>query len=194
MVEVIKSSFIPKKEIQKVKRKAIFGAGVNIFFLVSLIVFLSSVVVAVGVFLWEKNLLNSIDEEKKVFKALEETNTIHTFSKIFDLNKKLKVSNELLNNHQYLIPIFNYLELKTIPTVYYTNMDLSVDGDIVDVTLQGVTLTPADLVKQKEEYLSGGPRFEDFMFLNINRDDKNRVTFDLNFKIKKRFLTKEKLY
>jgi len=49
MVEVIKSSFIPKKEMKKkqVKRS---GRGVNVFFLMSLIIFLSTVIGSAGMY------------------------------------------------------------------------------------------------------------------------------------------------
>jgi hypothetical protein len=49
MVEVIKSSFIPKKELKK-KEVRRSGGGVNIFFLISLIIFLSTVIGAAGMY------------------------------------------------------------------------------------------------------------------------------------------------
>jgi len=49
MVEVIKSSFIPKKEMKK-KQVRRSGSGVNVFFLISLIIFLSTVIGAAGMY------------------------------------------------------------------------------------------------------------------------------------------------
>jgi len=49
MVEVIKSSFIPKKEMKK-KQVRRSGSGVNVFFLMSLIIFLSTVIGAAGMY------------------------------------------------------------------------------------------------------------------------------------------------
>jgi hypothetical protein len=50
MAEVINSSFIPKREFKK-KDKETKGRGINIVFLIALIIFLSTIVAGVGIYL-----------------------------------------------------------------------------------------------------------------------------------------------
>ena len=51
MAEVISSSFIPKKEFKKSSSRKKKGFSINIFFLISLIIFLSALVGAAGVYM-----------------------------------------------------------------------------------------------------------------------------------------------
>jgi hypothetical protein len=50
MVEIMNSSFIPKKEIRQVADKNRGGSGINIFFLLALIIFLMTGLMWAGAF------------------------------------------------------------------------------------------------------------------------------------------------
>ncbi len=70
MVEVINSSFIPKNEFKKEvnKRKS---PRVNIFFLIALTIFLTSIVASVGVYLYKNSLEKENERLKAVFEQSE---------------------------------------------------------------------------------------------------------------------------
>jgi hypothetical protein len=50
MAEIINSSFIPKKEFKK-EEGSKKGIQLNIFFLISLVIFLSTIIMSIGVYL-----------------------------------------------------------------------------------------------------------------------------------------------
>ncbi len=193
MVEVMKSSFIPKKEIKKKVEKR-SGGGFSVFFLVSLVVFLSTIIGAVGVYMWQVGLQKSITKQEKVLKDEQERIGISTFDKFIKIDKRIRVGEKLLKKHYAIAPIFRFLDQQTIPDIVFTKFNLSEDGDYIKVEASGKASAFSDLVRQKVLYTQDYPNIEDFVFTNITRAKKdNRKIFDMSFRINKKWLTTDKL-
>ncbi len=193
MVEVIKSSFIPKKEMKKKISKRSGGGGVNIFFLIALIIFLSTVIGAAGMFFWKSNLEKTIKNDTEQFKKIEEHYGIETFRKLIYLDKRIKVAKDLLNKHYAIEPIFKFLEKNTIVDIVYTSMELKENGNVIELKFSGVAIDFADIVRQKDIYALN-PNIDEFMFSNITRSKENKsAVFDMSFKVDKKYLSSKKL-
>ena len=192
MVEVIKSSFIPKKEMKK-KQVRRSGSGVNVFFLMSLIIFLSTVIGAAGMYFWKIGLEKSIKSETEKFRQLEEHYGIETFRQLIHLDRRITVGNNLLNKHYSIEPIFRFLEKNTIPDIVYTDMDLKEVDNNIEVSFKGNANEFADIVRQKDIYTLN-PNIKEFMFINITRSKENKsAIFDMSFKVDKKYLSTKKL-
>ena len=192
MVEVIKSSFIPKKEMKK-KQVRRSGSGVNVFFLISLIIFLSTVIGAAGMYFWKIGLEKSIKSETEKFRQLEEHYGIETFRQLIHLDRRITVGNNLLNKHYSIEPIFRFLEKNTIPDIVYTDMDLKEVDNNIEVSFKGNANEFADIVRQKDIYTLN-PNIKEFMFINITRSKENKsAIFDMSFKVDKKYLSTKKL-
>lgn len=192
MVEVIKSSFIPKKEMKdrQIKRR---GGGVNIFFLISLIIFLSTIIGAAFLYFWEVDLEKDIKLKTEAFRKLEEHYGIETFQKLIHLDKRIGVGKDLLKRHYAIHPIFTFLERGTIADIVYTDMSLTESGDIIRLEFKGSANNFADIVRQKDIYTKN-PNIQDFMFTNITRSKKDQsAIFDMSFEVEKKYLTTRNL-
>jgi len=187
MAEVIKSSFIPKKEIQTRKSRG-SGSNVNLFFLISLIIFLSTILGAVGLYFYKKQLTKEKNDNVAKFKRLKSENTIDTFQKFFKFDRLLKNANTIILNHYYVLPVFNFLEVNTLTSIYFTEMDLKENGDYIEFSFKGMAEKFSDIVIQKEKYTKN-PNIEDFMFLNIDTDKDGNKVFDMTFKVNKKYLS-----
>ena len=185
MVEVMKSSFIPKKEIKKtVERKK--GAGVSLFFLISLILFLSMVVSGIGMYLYRTSLVKKIKLKEAEIKVNAEAYSITAFQEFIDNDKRIKVADEILKNHYAISPIFTFLEQNTIATVLFTNAKIFKEGDKIKCEFSGRATEFSDLVRQKDLYTKNA-NINDFLFYNITRSkEKGDVIFDMSFNIDKK--------
>ena len=192
MTEIIKSSFIPKKEIKE-KKIASRGVRINIFFIISLIIFLSTIIGAVGMYFWKTSLEETIKMNTENFRKAEEKLEIEKFKVFLKFDKRINVAKDLLSKHYYITPIFKFLERYTLPDIYYTDMDLKESDDYIELNFSGVANQFSDIVLQKDIYTKN-PNIEDFMFMNINTSkETGKKIFDMTFKVNKKWLSKEKL-
>jgi len=136
MVEIIKSSFIPKKEIKRNAEKR-SGSGISIFLLISLVIFLATVIGGIGMSFWKTTLEKENIKKTKILDEKSERYGIGTFTEFLRINKKIHVAETLLNSHYAVYPIFEYLNKATIRDIVYTKMTLREDGNYVVVEASG---------------------------------------------------------
>ncbi len=111
---------------------------------------------------------------------------IERFKTFIKFDKRINVGKNLLSKHYYLVPIFQFLERKTLPDIYYTDMDLKENGDYIELKFSGVANQFSDIVLQKDIYTKN-PNIEDFMFMNINTSkETGKKIFDMSFKVNKK--------
>src|SRR5271168_4520510 len=91
------TSFIPKKPLGSSPRKS--SSGVNIITLVAVILFLGSVTLAVGVFLYQEYLTTNLSSMKQSFTLNEQAFDPASITNLTTLSQRLTVAQELLKNH-----------------------------------------------------------------------------------------------
>ena len=118
---------------------------------------------------------------------------VETIREFSEISTRINNARELLENHHNILPIFTFLENNTLTDVYYKSIDLKVDssgdGSIV-VSAEGVAPDLLDLSLQADAY-GENPNIDDLVMSNITRSKEGLVIFDLDFKVKKRFLTNQ---
>ncbi len=187
MVEVINSSFIPKNEFKKAPtRKS--GSRVNVFFLISLIIFLASIVGSVGVYLWKKDLEKSNEISLKKLKAIDSAAMTESIKKYVNVSRKIKASRELLKKHYNILPIFAYLEKETLKDVTLKGLTLSEKDQYIEVSSSGEAPALSDLQLQSRAYAEN-KNVSGLILSNITKSREGMSVFDLNFKVNKDFLT-----
>lgn len=189
MPEVISSSFIPKKEFNAPKKKT-RSFSINIFFLISLIIFLATIIGAVGVHMWKKNLTESNAIVQAEFVKKSEQFGLEAIMFLSTISERIKVSRKLLENHHNILPIFTFLEKKTLTNIYYTDLFINEkksDSNMV-INAKGVASSLVDLSQQADSY-SKNSNINNLVISNITRSADGLVFFELYFEIDKKFLT-----
>ena len=187
MEQEFRTTFIPKKPIVQatVSSSIPTSKPVGIVFVVSLLIFIISLAIGGGVYAYKKYLEQQVDELavslEKVQKNLD-PNAIKEFSV---MDKRLRNSEILLNQHEVVFPVFNVLGATTLPTVRYTKLDVafSETGDL-DVALSGESDGYRSIALQSQA-LAQNADLKDTIFSNFVVTPKGRVSFDLSFTVPK---------
>ncbi len=173
------TSFIPKKPlIQTTNNKQ--PRTVNFFTLISLIIFITTVILAAGVWGYEKYLTKNIT-------ALE--TTLNTELEKFDptlvaelgrLDIRLKSAKNLLNQHIALSSLFEFLSKVTLPTVRFSSFRYAISGQKITINMSGqaksfsaVALQASELQQEKNLNYIKSP-----LFSNLSLDTTGNVMFD----------------
>ncbi|MCK5588875.1 MAG: hypothetical protein KAI16_01015 [Candidatus Pacebacteria bacterium] len=188
MVEVINSSFIPKKEFNNKTKQGGDKFHLNVFFLISLVVFLSMIIALIGVNLWKIDLERSNRELKENFAKNKENYGIDTIMQFSELNKRISVGKELLKKHYNILPIFSFLEKKTQSNTLLTEFNLEEGENFIFVSGLGIAPDLDDLYLQSKSYAEN-KNIDKLILSNILRTKEGFVMFNFEFEVDKTNLT-----
>lgn len=116
------TSFIPKKPVVSTIRTK--GDGVSLFMLVSIFVFVVSLVCAGLVFAGQKYLLDQLEKDKDNFKKAQEIFDPLTVDTLVKTDGRIESVKKILNKHIAILPIFDYLESKTLKNISFKNVKI----------------------------------------------------------------------
>jgi len=186
----INSSFIPKKDIaRKQKKKSSFGTSV--FLLIGVIIFLATLLAALGVFLYDKKLEADNRNDRQQLEKSQDDLGIQTFKQYIDLSNRIKAADDLLVQHVDVTPIFTLLENSTLTEIYLSDFSFQTEGSVVQVAARGNAPSYRDIALQSREYGGeqgrGGVReggnndMKEVLLSNVNQSRDGGVQFDLSF-------------
>ena len=171
----VPSSFIPKRPV--LQGVATSQAGLGVFFLLSVLIFLIGLLSSAGVFLYKSYLQRSIagmDESLTRAKAAFEPALIQELK---SLDNKIESSKPLLKGHTALSSIFNLLEEATLSGVRFDEFSYaSAGGKKLSLSIHGQARNYAAVALQsdtfgKTKYLSNQ------IFSDLDLDGSGRVIF-----------------
>ncbi|OGD68243.1 hypothetical protein A2996_02910 [Candidatus Campbellbacteria bacterium RIFCSPLOWO2_01_FULL_34_15] len=174
------SSFIPKKtplvEERVQKRKSI-----DLFFLISMVIFLITLTFAVGAFLYKNFLEGSIEESKIMLEKEKENFDIETIKQLIRLDNRLMVAEMLLGGHSDLTGLFDALEESTLQAVQFVDFEFKITNEGVEIKMDGITKDYATVALQAEKF-GGNPFIKNTIFsdLDVNNDGKVVFSFTAN--------------
>lgn len=184
----LQASFIPKKPLMEHSAVAATPRqSVGLFSVLAWIIFVISLCLALGVFLYNLYLNNSITNLTNTINTTEQeyaasSATLATYSRMDD---RLKTASELLNAHIAASPIFAFLEQNTAQNVRLNSFTFAyVNGatpgtpNSVDITLSGEAKSFNSLGVQ-DDVFSGNPIVQNPVVSNIGLDADGNVTFSL---------------
>lgn len=182
----VPTSFIPKKPVAAAYAGT--KAPVGLFFLLSLVVFLGSLVAAGGAFAYLKYLTQSIetksaslDRSRKVFEPA-------VIAELVRLDNRMKLGKEILASHMSASSLFTFLERTTLENVRFTDFSFALDGGGGGtVLLEGEARSFSDVALQSDEF--GKQRaLKDVFFDNINTAQTGAVVFSVRASVDPSFL------
>lgn len=177
-----KTSFIPKKPIQPSldKKVAKLDKGISFFMLISVIIFVTAVLLSAGVFAYKLTLKGRIELQLRTLEKAKEAFDSGFISEATRLNARIVSANKILNDHLSPSAIFELLEKFTLQTVSFKSFNFS-DG--LDGTIRIDAVGEADsfksIVLQSDKFDQSG-YMRDLLFDGLESNKEENINFKLS--------------
>ncbi|MFH0755229.1 MAG: hypothetical protein V1910_00995 [bacterium] len=151
------TSFIPKKPVIATPSKNI---SVDLFFLISIIIFLISLGLAGYVFLAKKVLIQKIVSNQKTIEDNKNglTSDSITIESLVEFNSRINTAKDLLDKHISISPIFDFLQQTTLKSVSFKNFNFTSLGkdasgvNKISVQMLGIAKNWETVASQADEF------------------------------------------
>ena len=176
------SSFIPKGPMPTAGGRAAYvDKGDRSFFgFISLIIFIITVVLSVGVFAYQIYLNSQIAQMGSDLTSANATLDPSSINQMVALNARIVSVQDLLSHHVVLSPLFAFLESSTISSVRLTDFTYSVsDKGILQVIIKGNATGYADIAEQAD-VLSKTPYLSNIVFSDLTLNAQGQVNFTVS--------------
>lgn len=187
------SSFIPKGPTASAG--AMPGAPVrrerSILSFVANIIFALSVIAAVGVFGYKFYLNYSIESMAAELEAGKANLEQETVDEIRRLNNRILATEDLLDGHLVLTPLFNFLEASTLRNVRFTEFDYISNEKGLEVIMKGESRGYSALALQAEIFQKNKD-FLNPLFSDLTLDDEGNVVFTFRSQVSSTMLSYER--
>lgn len=173
----VPASFIPKQPL--VETRSGVGAGAGLITLVSVLLFVVSLVGAGGVFAYTGILTASIANKDTSLKAAEGAFEPEVIAELGRLDARLIQVQKLLAGHLAPSGVFDFLSTITLTQVQFTNFTFKkqADGSAV-ITLQGTGDSFSTVALQSDQF--GSTRLlKDVVFSDVAIGQSGKVSFSV---------------
>lgn len=183
----IPTSFVPKQPVSSTMRKQ--KSGLNILLIGSSILLAVGTASCAGVFGYELFLKNARDAKQVELAEAQRAVDIDTVEGFIRLRDRLSATATILNQHIGLSEFFDVLESRTLQTVRFNNLMVTVEGDrSAEVQLEGVARSFNALAAQSAS-IAAEKRIKRAIFSNIAVNDNGTVGFSLTASLDPRLIT-----
>ncbi len=178
------TSFIPKKALSE-ERVAPQRHTSLLSFLATLL-FFGSLASAAGMYFYRASLAKEIQSKDASLKAAQNAFEPGFISELKTLDKRITNTNELLQNHIVVSPIFKALEKDTLKSIQFTKFSYSmptIPGSQMEVHMTGRAKDYTSIALESDR-LNDNKQIHDPIFSNLTLDEvTGTVTFDLIFTV-----------
>lgn len=178
MDEKFQTSFIPKKPV--VSSIDTSGSGRSLFMVISIFIFIVSLILAGAVFGGKKYLSSQLAKDKENFSKNQESFDTVTVDTLVKLDKRIESAKKILKKHVAVLPLFDYFESKTLKNVRFKNMKLSfLEDNTIEVAMKGEAKNFSAVALQSDVFAEN-KNFISSMISDIDLSPTGSVIF--NFK------------
>ena len=161
------TSFIPQKPMTSEPTKS--SSGINLFLLISIVIFIVSLLATAGVYFLKLNLNSQIGKSAADLVSKQKDVDSQLVSSLISLDNLLYVSNDLLSRHVAISPLFQFLQANTIVNLRFKDFNFSYgnEGKIL-VKMSGIAKDFNAIAAQSDAFSKAGnksitnPIFSDF--------------------------------
>jgi hypothetical protein len=175
------SSFIPKGPIataspistpQSKPKTALFG-------FLGMLLFVISLILAVGAFAYDRYLLSSIGTMGENLASARASLQPDTIKELVNADKRIIATRGLLSRHTALTPFFDFLETATLKSVRFTEFSFDRTDKGIEVILKGQARGYSDIALQSDAF-NKSKIFTNPVFSDLELDPKGNVTFSFH--------------
>jgi hypothetical protein len=146
-----KTSFIPKKPILDTTSELRTSAPINLFSLLSTILFIVVIFLGGGVFFYKSILADQIGKNKEVLERAKDAFEPELIEQIIRLDSRIETSKKLLSSHLALTPFFDFLSTVTLRTVRFRDFSFAyLAPDKIMVEMKGEAQSYASVALQSD--------------------------------------------
>jgi hypothetical protein len=181
------TSFIPKKPV--IQTVANYKPKSNIVSIITIAIFLGTVVFGVGLFVYKLSIEKIIDSHRQTLERANQEFDPNFIKEATRLNTKMISVKKLLDNHQSPSAIFKLLENNTLNTVKFNNMRYNTDKNKGQIFLEadGLGLGYQSIVLQSDEFGKTGT-LKDVVFSSIQSNESGLVAFSFKSQVDPQFV------
>lgn len=166
------------------------NAPIGLFTVISIFIFFTMLLASGGVY-----FLKGVQEKKIVQMEADLALARNRFepsklSQLQALDKRLRASTEVLNQHIAVTPVFEMLEKLTMKTVRFTKFSYELgatEASPITFTLGGQAIGYRSIALQSD-LLTTNKQIMDPIFSDLSLDEKGNVIFELNFSVDPAFV------
>ena len=172
------TSFIPKRSLAPEARPLVTAAPFRLAPFLSLLVLLSGVLLSGGIFLYDRLLTATLQSKKDTLERNLSAFEPATIKEIQRLDKRLRSTKAIINEHVALSNVFTILERSTLPTVQFLNFEYVADGEggLPFLSMEGIARSYGSVVNQSDTFNTTKGLLQP-VFTDINLDQDGNVTF-----------------
>ena len=174
---VSQTSFIPKKPIMQTPETEV-SRGTNLLLLISIFLFVGSIVLALGVYLYKGALVRDIANKKVSLARARDAFEPASIVKLQRLSRRLDLSRTVLANHLAPSQLFDSLESSTLQNVRFSSMDLAINQakNTGLLTMKGQARSYGAVARQSDVFAKVAS-IKNPVFSELNLDQKGNVVF-----------------
>lgn len=185
MDKEFQTSFVPKKTIAEKEPSRGGGTFSGIANLLSLVIFIASILAAGGAYFYRSSMENKVEEYKASLERARAAFEPALITELQVLDKRMIAASEILSNHVAVSPIFELLGEITLPTVRYSDFSYEFNPEnknLVDVEITGEARGYNYIALQAD--LFGENKFiKNPIFSDFTLDQNGNVDFALTFSV-----------
>jgi hypothetical protein len=182
------TSFIPKKTIPKTAEK---GGTISFFLLISVIIFITSIAILGGTFLYKGFLVKGLEESASILEKEKGGFKPALIEELTRLDARIESTKIVLNKHLNLPALFEFLEENTLKSIQFETFDyIFKSEDSITINTKGIARNYASVALQSDIF--GDSKYIQnpiFSKLNVNR--QGSVTFNFTASIDSRLITSQ---
>lgn len=181
------ASFIPKKPLISGVQRSSGGFG-GLLLLVSLVLFIGSIVLAGVVFAYQQYLGGLIASRSNSLTLAQEAYDPAVLQNLIRLDSRIKNAQNVMKSHVAPSAVFTFLENATLQKVRFTSFDYQAGGNgNASLTLAGEAPDFATVALQSDTF--GGSRvLKDILFSDLIVSDSGKVGFTVHAAVDPSFI------
>ena len=183
MEQNFQTSFIPKKPI--VENRVLPTRSVGVLTVVSIFILFTVAISTGGLYFYKETLLKNISQMANDLDLAKNRFEPSKITELQTLDKRLRISSEILGNHISLTPIFQVLSDLTMKSVRYTRFgyDMGTEKNAkITIKMGGVAVGYRSVALQSDLFAKN-KNLIDPVFSNLTLDQNGNVLFDLEFSV-----------
>ena len=177
----LQTSFIPKKPIVAAPARA--ASSINLFSLISTLLFIAAVGLSAGAFFYQKLVVKQVEANKQTLERAKGAFDPDLIHEIVRLDSRIETGKKLLSSHVAVTPLFDYISSITLQSVRFKDFSFGyLAPDKIGVSMKGQAASYSAVALQSD-ILNAQKRLSGTLLTDMALEAQGTVAFNLTTNI-----------